>query len=166
MFSHSLLASLVPKSSAVALFPVIFVRLEFDDLSRPLSWWQPPAPPPQGSTLSFSLVCSLCEAAQNEDSEKASSGRCWTPSGREAWGRQCPSAKGYLPLGGHCVWPWCGCFEDETSSPVPSVVLSFLWDVKEHDGKAASEQLFIQNSDGRLFSKLRSRARNLGVKMV
>ena len=51
-----------------------------------------------------------------------------------------------------------------TINPLPSVFLSFLGNVKDDDEKVASEQQFIQNSNGRLFPRLRSRANNLGVK--
>ena len=117
-----------------------------------------------GSTQSFAFLCSPCfEDAKTEDSEKASSRVCWTLRSmklEEASARQQRAT--FLCLatvpGRHVA------VLKMTINPVPSVFLSFLWDVKDNDEKVASEQQFIQNSNGRLFSKLRSRANNLGVK--
>lgn len=110
------------------------------------------SPSSRDSIQSFTFLSSPCfKGAENEDSEKASSRVCWTLSGNEAWGSQCPSAKGTSSVWLLCVaiawlfWRW-----PSTQGLLFFLVFREIY-VKDDDEKVASEQHFIQNSNGRLF---------------
>lgn len=99
----SLLASVIPASSVVAFFPVVFVHLGFDDLAHPLSWQQLQAPPPGAAPSplrsSAALVLRMLRL-RTQKKQRPESAELWGPwSLRKA----VPVSKG-LPSS---VWPLC-----------------------------------------------------------
>ena len=163
-FPSSLLASVIPASSIVAFFPVVFVHLGFNDLSHSLSWQQPQAPSPGAAPSPLPSSAALVLRMLRTRTQKKHH-----PEAAELWvAMKLEKASAHQQRAAFlCLATVRGrrvAVLKMTINPLPSVFLSFLWNVKDDDEKVASEQQFIQNSNGRLFPRLRSRANNLGVK--
>lgn len=87
----------------------------------------------QDSTRSFLLLCcSVCAGAENENTGKSIISTLLNLSDKVAWGSCYLSKGGYLPLSGHCM-----VILKIVRNPVSFFVLSFLWDMKEHDGESS-----------------------------